>query len=388
MSDSNSVLTRIPAEIWRKILLDVIHIPYIFDTTIVGSLCELWYAIGVGKGHWHRSEWQRKLLCRVCKSWKHFAETKAYRSIGSKDCLKDPHILAHAQRAKLCEGLEHMITMPTLWEVVAFTKSDLLDEFLASVVQGYHPRLRRLNLRVYMIDFSVFESAAFCQLTFLEIQFSPLTPTVMQITLPRLEVLIWEDPAVSPSEIFRLPNLHHLGWTYKLRTHLSTFLSYAPTLRSLSFQNSHTHWLYGKAVFPDLNEFPHLEELSSDVPFEFEDPKPLPPTYPLHTIYLSYFTSFTPLLPCIMQILNCNPVKLQRIQFPLLKWGRGGELEDAQDHEEGVQMVKFADMLHKRGIRVEDTKGRVRSEMPPIVELSDFAIWCVWRHSMSLMLTQ
>ena len=51
-------------------------------------------------------------------------------------------------------------------------------------------------------------------------------------------------------------------------------------------------------------------------------------------------------------------------------------------------MVRLADVFHKRGIRVEDTKGKVRSEMPPIVELSDFAIWCVWRHSMSLMLTQ
>ena len=390
MSDTNSVLTRIPAEIWRRILLDVMHIPYLFDTTCVGSLFELWKAIDAPKAHWNRSEWQRKLLRRVCKSWKHFAETKAFRSIELKICFEDPHILAHARRALLFEHLGYMLTMPTLWEVVEIAESYLVDEFLASVMQGYHPRLRRLSLRMYMSDFSVIcGSAALCQLTFLHIQCQhiqifPDTPTVIQITLPRLEVLIWEDSSVrlAPSDIFRLPNLHHLGWSNKHCSLLSTFLSYARTLRSLSLRNeSHN------IVFPDLNEIPHLEELSISVPFEINDPKPLPPTHPLHTLYLSYPGSLTLLVPGIMQILNCKPIKLRRIQFPILKWGQGGELENAWDREEEVQMVQLADMFHERGIRVEDSKAKVRSEMPPTVALSDFAIWCVWRHSMSFMLT-
>ena len=77
------------------------------------------------------------------------------------------------------------------------------------------------------------------------------------------------------------------------------------------------------------------------------------------------------------QILNCNLPKLRRIQFPILKWGQGGELEGAQDREWGVQIGELADMFHERGIRVEDSKGKVRSEAPPVVDLSELAIWCV-----------
>ena len=378
MTDPNSVLTRIPAEIWRRILLDVIHIPYLFDTTCIGSLFKLWNAINDPKPHWHQSESQRKLLRRVCKSWKHFAETKAYRFIGFKDYDKDPHILAHARRAKMCTDLRHMITMPTLWEVVEIANSNLEEEFLASVVQGYHPRLRHLILRTYISNVSAtFESAALCQLTFLHIQFSPFIPPVIQITLPRLEVLIWEDImfSLAPSDFFQLPNLHHLGWSCKHFSPLSIFLLYARTLRSLSLR---IEYLLGdKFIFPDLNEFPHLEELSINVPFEIEDPKPLPPTYPLHTIHLSYSRSRTSLVPCMTQILNCKPPKLRRIQFPMLKWGQGGELEGARDREWGVQIGELADMFHERGIRVEDSKGKVRSEAPPAVDLSELAIWCV-----------
>ena len=376
MSDSNSVFTRIPAEIWRKILLDVIHIPYLFDTTCIGSLFKLWRAIDAPDAHWNRSEWQRKLLRWVCKSWKHFAETKAYRSIGPRDRFKDPSIPAHARRAILSQYMVHMFTMPTLWEVVEISTSDVADELLASVMQGYHPRLRHLRLYMNASNLSsVCESAGLCQLTFLHIYCFPGTPTTIQITLPRLEVLIWEDSAVihCPSDFFQLPNLRHLGLSSEHGYPLSTFLSYAHTLRSLSIRNTYND----KVFLPDLNEFPHLEELSLNVPFEIEDPKPLPPTYPLHTIYLNYSTSLTSLVPHILQILNCNPEELRRIQFPILKWEQEGELEDAWDREEEVQIVKLADMFHQRGIRVEDSKGKVRSEMPPVVELSDFPIWCV-----------
>ena len=399
MSDSNSVLTRIPAEIWMRILFEVIHIPYLFDTTCVGSLFKLWDAdtndASASKARWNRSEWQRqrKLLRRVCKSWKHFTETetKTYRSIGPKDCFKDPHILAHARRSLVCKYLRHMITMPTLWEVVEIAKSDLVDEFLANVVQGHHPRLRRLSLHMNTFNLSALcQFSALCQLTFLHIHYFPWpinATTVIHLTLHRLEVLIWEDFAVScdPSNIFRLPNLHHLGWSSDHPPSLSTFLSYARTLRSLSIRIAYND----KVFLPDLNEFPHLEELSINVPFEIKDPKPFPPTYPLHTIYLSYSKSLTSLVPCIMQILNCNPVKLRRIQFPILKWGQGGELENDTDYEVGVQIVQLKDMFHQRGIRVLVSEGKVRSEMPITVKLSDPAIWCVWRHSMmGLILTK
>jgi hypothetical protein len=376
MSDSNSVLTRIPAEIWRKILLDVMYIPYLLDTTCIGSLFKLWIAIDDPTAQWNRSEWQRKLLRRVCKSWKHFAETKAYRSIEFQDPLQEPHILAHARRALLCRSLGHMITIPTFWEVVEISKRGLVDEVLVSIVQGYHPRLRRLSVRTDLFSvFTACESAAFCQLTFLHLQFyppQPQTTTVIQTTLPRLEVLIWESSVVkiTPSDIFRLPNLHHFGWSIAHAFPLSTLLSFASTLRSLSIRNERLSKSY--VVLPDLNEFPHLEELSINVPFEIKDPKPLPPTYPLHTIYMSYCHSHTVVVPCIMQILYFNPAKLRRIQFPSLKWGHGGEVENAWDLEEEVQIVQLANMCHKRGIRIEGSKGTVRSEIPPMVEPSDF----------------
>ena len=379
-----------------RILLDVMHVPYLFDTTCVESLFKLWAADtnDASKARWNRSEWhrQRKLLRQVCKSWKHFAETeaKAYRSVGPKDFFKDPHILAHARRALVCKYLKHMITMPTVWEVVEIYKPYFVDEFLASVAQGNHPQLRRLCLRITTSNLSALCGfSALCQLTFLHIHFCPM-PThataVVPLTLPRLEVLIWEDSAIScdPSSIFRLPNLHHLGWSSNHSPSSSTLLSCARTLRSLSIRIENED----KLVLPDLNEFPHLEELSINLPFEIVNPKPLPPTYPLHTIYLFYTKSLTLLVPCIMQILSCNPVKLRRIQFPVLKRGQGGELENATDYEVAVQIVQLEDMFRQRGIRVLVSKGEVRSEMPITVKLSDPAIRCVWTHSMSLILTK
>lgn len=382
MSDSNSVLTRIPAEVWRRILLEVMHIPYLLDTTCIGSLFKLWSTLNSPALHWRRSEWQRKLLRRVCKSWKHFAETKAYRYIECQDSLKEPHVLAHAQRAQLSKSLGHLFTIPTLWEVVEIDEADSVDEFLVSIVQGHHPRLRRLSMQANISSINAAcESAAFRQLTFLHLQFftGPLeTATWTQTTLPRLEVLIWEDFAVrpDPSSIFRLPSLHHFGWS---NTHgvfpLSTLLSYARTLRSLSIRSE--YWLRRSVVLPDLNEFPCLEELSINVAFEIQDPKPFPQTYPLHTIYSNRRVSATLLVSCVMRILDCNPMKLQRIHITNLVWGNGGEPENGWGREENVKLVQLADLCQGRGIRVEDSNGRVRSEMPPVVELRDFAIWCV-----------
>ena len=47
---------------------------------------------------------------------------------------------------------------------------------------------------------------------------------------------------------------------------------------------------------------------------------------------------------------------------------------------EKVKIVHLTDMCHQRGIRVEGSKGQVRSEMPATVEPRVFLIWCVWRH--------
>jgi len=371
MGDSNSVLTRIPVEVWRIILLEVMHIPYILDITCKGSLFKLWDAIDSSEAHWDQSEWQRKLLCRVCKSWKHFAETTAYRSIGFQDYLEEPHILAHARRALLYKSLEYMFTIPTLWEVVEISSSGLVDKFLFSIVQGYHPRLRRLSMRANLSSvLATCQSATFGQLTFLHLQFYTWPPhalTGIQTTLPRLEVLIWEDPKMrlTPSDIFRLPNLHHFGWSIKYHYDISsTLLSFARTLRSLSIRSPNRHWCIEMLLLPDLNEFPHLEEFSINTAFGFKDPKPFPPTYPLHTVYLRDFHSFTVLVPCVMHILDCNPAKLRRIQFRNLEWGNGGVPENAGNREERATIVQLADWCEERGIRVESSKGQVRSEMP------------------------
>ena len=60
-----------------------------------------------------------------------------------------------------CKALGHVyvLTIPTLWEVVEIANSGLVDEFLVSTVQGYHPRLSRLSLRMKLSGLSaVYES--------------------------------------------------------------------------------------------------------------------------------------------------------------------------------------------------------------------------------------
>jgi hypothetical protein len=71
-----------------------------------------------------------------------------------------------------------------------------------------------------------------------------------------------------------------------------------------------------------------------------------------------------------MQIVDCNPVKLGRI----LEWGNGGGLWYLHRVERvKLKLAQLTDMCHQR----EGSKRQVRSEVPPTVELSHFAIWCV-----------
>jgi hypothetical protein len=386
MSNANSGLTRVPTEIWRKILLEVMDVPYMLDTICVGSFFEFWRVIH-SNAHWSRSESQRKLLRHVCKSWKHFADTKAYRSISFRDDHQPPHVLAHARQVHLCYDLRHMLATPTLWEVVDITTTAdlMMDRFLASLRQGYHPRLRRLTVSMGLRQNPFFlsvisESAIFRQLTFLHVIFPldsywrSMTPPG-QATLPCLEVLIWEDciGVATPCSIFRLPGLHHFGWRHPTCFPLSTLLSYAPTLHSLSIRRG--RWSQNPVTLPDLNEFPLLNEFSIDAAFELKDPNPVPPIHPLHSVYLQDLDSIT--IHGVMQLINCNPVNLRRIRSAL-QWGKGGELECGtpekyHEHDDNPEeIIRLVNMCQELGIRVEDSKGRVRSDMLPAVELRDF----------------
>jgi hypothetical protein len=367
MSGSNSVLTRVPVEIWRMILLEVIHIPYLLDTNCVGSffvLCNPFDSPSL-YSLWSESEWQRKLLRRVCKSWRHFAENQANRYIQSGGWSKEAHIVAHARGVKT-DGYwkdSFTVTMQTLWEVVEISRADQVDYFLHSMVQGYHPRLRRLNMKLRPTSFlAVYESAIFDQLTFLHLNFEPdfkPTPcTVIQTTLPRLEVLIWES-SIAPTSIFRLPTLQHFGWD-SLGEDITTsdLLSYAPTLRSLSIRGP-----CELVILPDLNKFPHLEELSVLTAFKIQHLKRFPPIYPLHTIYVDRLCSDT--RHSVMRILNRNPVKLRRIHSCQLEWT--SVWHSVRDDRMDVAYVEegdsLADTCEERGIRLEDSYGMVRSDL-------------------------
>jgi hypothetical protein len=371
MSGSNSVLTCVPVEIWRMILLEVIHIPYLLDTNCtIGSffiLCHYLSSVYIYQG-WSNSERQRNRLRLVCKSWRHFAETQGpYRHIESGDWTrsKEAHIIAHARGVKIdmCSWRSSFtITMPTLWEVVEIYE-DQVDEFLYSMVQGYHPRLRRLDMQIRPPSFfAVCESTVFDQLTFLRLNFKfepSIKPTpVIQTILPRLEALIWEG-YIAPTSIFRLPTLQYFGWnSFGEDITTSDLLSYAPTLRSLSIRGP-----CGLVILPDLNEFPHLEELSVLARFKIQDLKPFPPIYPLHTIYVNELWSNT--RHSLMQILDRNPVKLRRIHSCELEWK--SVRKSPEKDRVGVVDVEeedcLADACEERGIRFEDLCGLVRSEV-------------------------
>jgi hypothetical protein len=365
MSVSNSVLTRVPVEIWRMILLEVIHIPYLLDTNCVGSFFVLCNPFDSPPLLWSESERQRKLLRRVCKSWRHFAENQANRYIERPgDWSKEAHIVAHARGVKTywCRGDSFTVTMQTLWEVVEISSADQVDSFLPSMVQGYHPRLRRLNMTLRPTSFlAVCESAIFDQLTFLHLDFErdfkPTPCTVIQTTLPRLEVLIWEG-SIAPNSIFRLPALQHFGWN-SLREDITTsdLLSYAPTLRSLSIRGP-----CKLVILPDLNKFPHLEELSVFVAFKIQHLGPFPPTYPLHTIYVDQLCF--DIRNSLMQILDRDPVKLRRIHSCELEWKTVWHTprDDVVVVVDVEEEDSLADACQESGIRLEDAYGVVRSE--------------------------
>lgn len=78
----NTALPAIPVEIWHAILLEVIHPPFVLDTTVP-----------VEGNYWHRQGWyhdteayhkaesHRKALRGVCRSWKAFADSHRFRWI-------------------------------------------------------------------------------------------------------------------------------------------------------------------------------------------------------------------------------------------------------------------------------------------------------------------
>jgi hypothetical protein len=349
------------------ILLEVVHMPHLLDTNCVALffiLCKPFKSIHLYL-EWCDSELQVKLLRRVCKSWRHFTETQAYRYIKGGDWSKVAHIVAHARGVKMDSWRRDSftITMQTHWEVVEIDSADQVDDFLHSMMQGCHPQLRCLNMQIRPSSFfAVCECTVFDQLTFLRLKFDPdskPTPcTVIQTTLPRLEVLIWES-RMAPNNIFQLPALQHFGWNSRTRDiTTSDLLSYAPTLRSLSIRGP-----CELVILPDLNKFPHLEELSVLTPFKIQHLKPFSPIYPLHTIYVDRLCSDT--RHSLMQILDRDPVKLRRIHSCELEWTTRWHspryhVVDLVDVEEEDCL---ADTCQESGIRLEDAYGMVRADL-------------------------
>jgi hypothetical protein len=161
MSNPNPVLTRLPGEIWRIILLEATHPSYSLDTTYEWSLFKLWSATAKG------TPAPRLQVLEALSRHKRFP----VRAVGSRDPHEEPHLFAHARKAHVCASLRHMFTTPTLWEVVENDYSNLhvVGEFLSGVGQGYNLRLRRLCGWTYPSSHASllsFPSLHFCSLEF------------------------------------------------------------------------------------------------------------------------------------------------------------------------------------------------------------------------------
>ncbi|PVG00006.1 hypothetical protein CPB86DRAFT_256947 [Serendipita vermifera] len=278
----DSAIDRTPLEIWWDILDQVVYDPFLFSTIYEGGnwTKDARHFLLVGSYEW--SEFQRKVIGSVCRSWKFWSQYRRHRRITLN--ADSPTFDLEAVRALKAQqvtinrsiGDRAISSFPrgVDWEILLVHQRAAAEFFPVP-----HPRLRRLQLLVtyeHPFDPNSFLEVLgmFNNLTWLDYQVhSCHTRNILidadrpSVVLPNLQALHYQarEMFMFPFSHIVLPSLRYLSIQGQIPADsvplVDILLAYGPTIQSVTIC---PYWIsQGTCTihFPPWDKFPKLEEL-------------------------------------------------------------------------------------------------------------------------------
>jgi len=362
MAHSNSAVTRIPIETWYTILDHVIDVPGYFDATCEGSFFDFWRSSEYYSMPLLRSSVHLQKIKKVCRPWERFAFERAYRLVDVAVPLFHPLEVvrrAHAANIKGCnyDALE----CHTLWRRVTIAvetgdQATALTHLAEN--SSRHPYLRRIYIMhelqstEYLASLSYFGHIIFLSLV------SPLSTSSSphlskQVTLGRVEVLIWETQKddLKPSTFFHLPSLRHLALIGCYIDPFSLAAAFKDTLVSLYTKDPYP---INRYQVSGLIRFPKLEEFATD---GYIDATNFPSCRTLPTLARMYLDAY----------IECNLGEIKTMlasglhgSFTLragFSWGTDGRIGYLRDGVTRLDVDDVVKSCEKQGIKFVDSAG-------------------------------
>ena len=380
-------MDRLPPETWEEILDWVIDIPFFFDLGCTLDDFYDWTAkqteISVRAVDLYVcSERQRRILRRVCRSWKAFADSRADRWAYG---LRVP---AHSLHVSIDDTTEEQYTQETKWGMVGLRCSlhPTRDEYGAPILRlaenhEKHSKIQRISLQSQLYWVSPEHSnpllsglAAFSNLRTLRVDINLLEAPPRPIVLCRLTSLRWVCKSSSrrPHECLTLPSLIYLGVSITGYTHDPAALvaPYQRTLKYLILGYEHLH-LVGVAnwTLPMWGIYPHLVELAIDTTITPVPSIPCSTTlvHPLRTFRIPKWDSRS------IQMVLGHKGHRNHIMFIIvtrLRWDKSVVLSTnhvgtVEDHHLENDIMSIIQLCLERGVRLEDGSRQTVQESGP-----------------------
>ena len=363
MAHSDSAVARIPIEIWYTILDHVIDAPEYFDATCEGSFFDFWQSAKDSEPFLQSEAYLEKIK-KVCRSWERFALERAHRLVDVTFPSRHPlEVVRRAHAAKIKGCNYSALECHTLWRRVNIAiGTGAQAKALTHLVENSsrHPYIRRIYITHELQNTEYLASlGCFGHITLLSfasrLSTSSSPHLSKQVTLGRVEVLIWETwgDVLKPSTFFHLPSLRHLALIGSYLDPLSLAAAFKDTLVSLYNGGSP----YGNRYQASgLIGFPKLEEFATD---GYIDATNFPSCRTLPTLARMYLDGF----------IDWNLGEIRRMlasglhgSFTLragFSWGTDGRIGYLRDGVTRLDVDDVVKSCEKQGIKFVDSAGNM-----------------------------
>lgn len=371
MAQSDSAVARTPMEIWFKILEHVIDAPEYFDATCQGSFSDFRQKLNNPQPYF-QSMGHLKKIKKVCRSWERFAAEKVHRLVDVRCILCHPHrhvnvkcilwlpleVVRRAHAVSIKEHIYDALECSTLWRKVTIS-IETIDQATAlkhlAKNSSRYPYLRRIYITYQLQDTSYLTYLRYLDnitLLSLSLPTAPFPHLHDQVTLDRVEILIWEASEVDlgPCKFFHLPSLRHLAITGPFGDPLPLTVALKNTLVSLHVNGPPT----GEFQVSDLFTFPKLEEFATNMRIDATD---FPPCRTLPSLARMYLDAYL--------VGNIGGIKTMiasglRGPFTLragFRWGTVDPTPLSGDGAAQRDMDEIMECCKKQGINFVDSAG-------------------------------
>jgi len=361
MAYSDSAVARVPIEIWYTILDHVIDVPEYFDATCEGSFLDFWQSSKDSEPFFQSEAYLEKIK-KVCRSWECFALERAHRLVDVAVPLRHPlEVVRRAHAADIMGCNYDALECHTQWRRVTITivtgdQAAALTHLAEN--SSRHPYIRRIYIThilqntEYLASLSYFDHITLLSLAS-RLSTSGSPHLHKQVTLARVEVLIWETwgDDLNPSTFFHLPSLRHLALIGSYSDPFSLAVAFKDTL--VSFYNGGSP--YGNRYqVSGLIRFPKLEEFATD---GYIDATNFPSCRTLRTLARMYLDGFIDW--------NLGEIKTMLASgfhgsFTLragFSWGTDGWIGYLRDGVTPLDVDDVVKSCEKQGIKFVDSAG-------------------------------